>query len=49
LRPVVVSGEGDWKGALQGTGKSIRELHDNMKNYDTRRFLDKLFDKQEGS
>jgi MSHA biogenesis protein MshL len=49
LRPIVVSGDGDWKSAIEGTGKSLRELHDNMKNYDTRRFLDKLFDKQEGS
>ena len=49
LRPIVVNGDGDWKGAIEGTGKSLRELRDNMKNYDTRKFLDKLFDKQEGS
>ena len=49
LRPIVVSGDEEWKGAIEGAGKSLRELHDNMKNYDTRRFLDNLFEKEGGS
>jgi len=50
LKPVVVNGAGEWKGAVEGAGKSIRELRDSMNSTESKKFLDSLFrEKDDGS
>jgi len=43
LKPIVVNGKGDWKGAIEGTGRSLKELENSMNKTDSEQFLDNLF------
>ena len=49
LRPIVVNGDDEWKGALQGAGSSLRDMQNNMNNYNTKQFLENLFKEKDGS
>lgn len=49
LRPIVINGNGDWKGAIEGAGKSLRELQESMNGVKARHFLDNLFKGDNGS
>lgn len=44
LKPTVVGGNGEWRGAVKESGNSLRELKKSMLGPDSEKFLDDLFE-----